>query len=95
MPEITIDVSELHGKYDDEVKDLVELLKGKVSGRVEAIGSEVVLSCEEDEKPPAKKYLRVLLRKFLHRAELKESFRVISGKESDFIIKERRIFEAE
>ncbi len=95
MPDIKIDVSELHGKYDDEVKDLVKLLKGKVSGRIEAIGSEVVLSYEEDEKPPAKKYLRVLIRKFLHRAELKEDFRVISGKESDFVIKERRIFEAE
>jgi hypothetical protein len=95
MPKVTIDVSELHGKYEDEVKDLVGLLKSKAGGRVEAIGSEVILSYEEDEKPPAKKYLRVLIRKFLHRAELKESFRVISGREIDFIIKERRIYEAE
>jgi hypothetical protein len=95
MPEITIDVSELHGENADKVKDLVDLLKSKVDERFETVGSEVVLSYKEDEKPPAKKYLRVLIRRFLHKAELKEDFRVISGKESEFTIKEKRVFEAE
>jgi len=39
--------------------------------------------------------LRVLLRKYLHRAKLKDYFRVISGKENALIIKERKIYEVE
>jgi len=48
-----------------------------------------------DEKGVPKQYLRVLLRKFLHRVELKDYFRVIGGKENTLIVKERKISEEE
>jgi hypothetical protein len=42
-----------------------------------------------------KKYLRVLLKKFLHKRELKENFRIISGEENTLKVKEREAFEEE
>ena len=53
-------------------------------------GSEIVLDHEDEEASFSRPHLRVLLRKFLHRAELKE-FRVIAGKENAFVIKERKL----
>jgi hypothetical protein len=42
-----------------------------------------------------KKYLRVLLKKFLHKRELKENFRIISDEENTLKVKERKTFEEE
>ncbi len=95
MPEIIIDISELQGKDDKAVKDLTKLLEDKTGGKIEATGGQIILGYKEGEKPPARTYIRVLLRKFLHKAELKEEFRVISGKENTFLIKERRTKEKE
>jgi len=95
MPEIVIEISELRGKGDETIKDLTKLLEDKLGGKIEATGSQIVLGYKEGEKPPARTYMRVLLRKFLHKAELKEEFRVISGRENAFIIKERRVGEEE
>jgi hypothetical protein len=95
MPEIIIDVSELQGKNDEAVKDLTKLLEDKLGGKIETMGNQIVLGYGEGGKTPARTYVRVLLRKFLHKAELKEEFRVISGKENTFIIKKRRTIEEE
>jgi len=93
MSKITINISELRGIDDENVKDLAELLKGKTDAKVDVTSGEIILNYEEGKRVPSKAYLRVLLRKFLHRAELKEDFRVISGKENVFVIKERKYFE--
>jgi len=90
MPTITINISELRGIDDESVKDLAELLKGRTDAKVDVTSGEIILNYEKGKKVPSKAYLRVLLRKFLHRAELKEELRVISGKENVFIIKERK-----
>jgi hypothetical protein len=95
MPEIVIEISELKGKGDKTIKDLTKLLEDKLGGKIEAIGNQIVLGYEEEEKLPARTYVRMLIRKFLHKAELKEDFRVISGKENTFIIKERQVREEE
>jgi hypothetical protein len=95
MPEIVIEISELKGKGDKTIKDLTKLLEEKLGGKIEAIGNQIVLGYKEEEKLPARTYVRVLIRKFLHKAELKEEFRVISGKENSFIIKQRQIGEEE
>jgi len=50
---------------------------------------EVTLEFEEG-KEASRSCLRLLLRKFLHREDLKEDFRVISGGENVFIVKERK-----
>jgi hypothetical protein len=95
MPKITINVSELRGIDDASVKDLAEFLGSKVEAKVEVTSGEIILNYEEGKKAPSKAHLRVLLRKFLHQAELKEDLRVILGKENVFIIKERKHVEEE
>jgi len=93
MPKITINISELRGIDDESVKDLAEFLKGRTDAKVDVTSGEIILNYEEGKKIPSKAYLRMLLRKFLHQAELKEDFRVILGKENIFIIKERKYVE--
>ena len=88
MSTIVIKISELRGKNEENVKDLADFLKGKADAKVDITSDEISLKYEEGKKAHSKAYLRVLLRKFLHKAELKKEFRVISGKENVFIIKE-------
>ena len=89
MSTIVVKISELRGK-DEEKKDLATFLEGRLDATADMTSDEITLKYEEGKKAPSKSHLRVLLRKFLHKAELKEEFRVISGKESSFIIKERK-----
>jgi len=90
MSTVVIKISELRKENDENVKDLAEFLEGRVEAKIEVAGGEITLNYENKEEVPSKTYLRVLLRKFLHKAELKEEFRVISGRENVFIIKERK-----
>ncbi|MFB0501549.1 MAG: 60S ribosomal protein L22 [Candidatus Bathyarchaeia archaeon] len=90
MSIIVIKISELRSQNGQNVEDLAELLEGRADATVDVTSNEITLKYEEGKKAPSRSYLRVLLRKFLHRAELKEEFRVISGKENVFIIKERK-----
>lgn len=88
MSRVAIEVSELR---DKEVKDLAKFLEGRVKAKVDIAGDEITINYEEERgKVLPKTYLRVLLRKFLHKAGLREQFRVISGRESVFIVKERK-----
>jgi hypothetical protein len=41
----------------------------------------------------SKKYLRVLVKKFLHKSELKEYYRVLSGGEDTLRVKEKKVYE--
>jgi len=91
MSKVAIEISELRDRDDKKVRDLAEFLEGKVKAKVDILGGEITINYEETGKMPSKAYLRVLLRKFLHKAELKEQFRVISGKENVFIVKEKRV----
>jgi len=88
MSKVVIGISELRDKDDKKVKDLAEFLEGKVGAKIDISGGDLAISY--GEKFPSKAYLRVLLRKFLHKAKLKEEFRVISGKENIFVIKEKK-----
>jgi len=91
LSSIVIDVSELRDVEGETVKELEEFLKEKIEAQIDVTGSEITVNPENEEKAiPKKAYLRVLLRKFLHRAELKEDFRVISTGENVLMIKTRR-----
>jgi len=93
MTETKIDISELKGEGGDIVKDLTEFLKDKTKAEVDAGVNEVIVKSEE--KAVSRLYLRALLRKFLHRKELKDYFRVIGGKENTLVVKEKKIAEEE
>lgn len=91
MPEMRVDISELKSEGSDLIQELAEFLKEKTKAEVETATDEIIVKGEG--KKVSRSYLRVLLRKFLHKQELKEYFRVIGGKENTLIVKERKISE--
>jgi len=93
MSETKIDISELKGEGSDLIKELVEFLQEKTKAKVETLTDKIILKGEG--RLVSKNYVRVLLRKFLHKSELKDYFRVIGGKESTLIVKEKKIAEEE
>jgi len=84
-------VGELRDKYGDEVKMLAQFLEEKLKMKTNVADREIILKPEEKGTVASKDYLRVLLRRFLHKEDLKEEFRVIAGKENILIIKERKL----
>ena len=90
MSTVVVNVSDLRGYEGDYVNDLADFLDERLDVTVASAKNEVTLEFEEEKKAPSRKDLRLLLRKFLHREYLKETFRVISGGENTFIIKERK-----
>lgn len=93
MVEIKIDITELKAEGDEVIRELADFLREKTRANVETATNEIIIKMEEKEIP--KQYLRVLLRKFLHKIELKDYFRVIGGKENTLTVKERKILEEE
>lgn len=92
--EYKVETSELRSKADGEtVKELAEFLEGKTGGVATVVSDGVLLSLEEETF--SKTSLRVLLRKFLHQTQLKGEFRVISGGEDKYVLKERKESPAE
>ena len=95
MASTKIDIGELRDKYGEEIKKLSEFLEGKLKTKIDVVDREITLKPTEKGVVPSKDYLRVLLRKFLHKEELKEEFRIIAGKENTLVIKERKLVESE
>jgi hypothetical protein len=91
MSSIVIDVSDLRNYEGECVKDLASFLEKRIDGVVTPAKKEVTLAFEEG-KEASRSCLRLLLRKFLHQADLEEELRVISGGENSFIIKERKVY---
>jgi len=93
MSEIRIDIAELKSEGSDLIKELAEFIKQKTGSEVETTTDEIIVKNEEENVK--RRYLRVLLKKFLHKNELKDYFRVIGGKEETLVVKERKISEEE
>jgi hypothetical protein len=93
MSETRININELKGEDGDLIKELTTFLKEKTNVEVEAETDDLVVKGEEAKV--SRTYLRVLLRKFLHKKELKDSFRVIGGNENTLIVKGKRVYEKE
>jgi DNA integrity scanning protein DisA with diadenylate cyclase activity len=90
MTEIKINISELKSEGEDVIKELAEFIKEKTNAEVDTATDSITVKSEE--KNVSKKYLRVLLKKFLHKIELKDYFRVISY-ENSLMVKEKKIEE--
>ena len=88
MAEIKVDISELKAEGGDIMKELAEFLKEKTNAEVETLTNEIVV---KSEKSVSKQYLRVLLRKFLHKSELKDFYKVISGEKGALKVKGRKL----
>jgi hypothetical protein len=95
MAETKIDISDLKKEGSDIVKQLTAFLEEKTSAKVESGTTEITMKPGDKENAVSRTYLRVLLRKFLHRNELKEYYRVIGGKDNTLVVKEIKITEEE
>lgn len=93
MTEIKVNISELKSEGKEIIEELAEFLKEKTKAEVEAATDSLTVKGESETI--SRMYLRTLLKKFLHKKELKDYFRVISSKESELIIREKKIFEEE
>jgi flagellar basal body-associated protein FliL len=91
MVEIKVDASKLKSEGKDLVQELVAYLKEKTAGEVTNEGGKLTLKTEA--KGVSKKYTRVLLKKFLHHKEVKDTYRVIGGDEATLVINERKVYE--
>jgi hypothetical protein len=89
--EIKVDASELKREKSNAIKDLADFLKEKTNAEVATEAEKVTVTGEGDAV--TKKYVKVLLKKFLHKQELTETFRVIMDKDDTLKVKERRLYE--
>jgi len=95
LSSIVVDISELRSAYSEEIEKLQEFLKEKTKAKIDVADREMTLKPAEKGEAPSREYMRVLLKKYLHKAELREEFRVIAGKENMLIIKGRKLAEEE
>ena len=89
--EIVVDASELRSEGKEIIQSLADFLKEKTEAEVGNESNKIVVKGEGASV--SKKYLRVLVKKFLHKKELKLYFRVISHEEDALKVKERKLAE--
>ncbi len=70
---------------------MVDYIKNKTNADVN-VESRIITATIETEGT-SKKYVRLLIKKFLHKFELKEYYRVLSDSDNSLKIKERKIYE--
>lgn len=91
MVEMKVDTSELKGDDAKLVEKLADFLKEKTGGEV-AVDAKV-LTVKGEGEGLGKKYVKVTLKKFLHKHELSELFKVISPELDMLKIKQRKLEE--
>jgi hypothetical protein len=94
MVEMKIDASEIKGEGNNIAQQFADFLKEKTGA--EAKNESNMITVTGEGEAVSKKYLRILTKKFLHKHELIDSFRVISDKEENSLkVKERKLHEEE
>ena len=91
--ELIVDASELKDEGKEVIQELTSFLKEKTGAEVTEDSNKVTVKGEGESV--SKKYLRVLVKKFLHKQKLKEFFRVIIDEENTLKVKERKLAEEE
>ena len=90
MAETRINISEMKSEDSSLIKELADFLKEKTEAEVETTVDAIIVKSED--KNVSRKYVRVLLKKFLHKNELKEYFRII-GTEETITVKRKKTAE--
>jgi hypothetical protein len=91
MVEIKVNASELKGDETKLFEKLSDFLKEKTGGDVTNDGKTVTIKGEG--AAITKKYIKVTVKKFLHKHELTETFKVIADEENTLKVKERKLAE--
>ena len=92
MVEMKVDASELKGEESKLIEKLADFLKEKTGGDVTTDSKTVTVKGEGEAL--SKKYVRIIIKKFLHKHQLTETFKVI-GQEEELKVKERKLDEEE
>jgi hypothetical protein len=92
MVEMKVDASELKGDESKLIEKLADFLKEKTGGEVSTDSKTVTVKGEGEAL--SKKYVRIIVKKFLHKHALTETFKVI-GDEDALKVKERKLDEEE
>jgi len=92
MVEMKVDASELKGDETKLVEKLADFLKEKTGGDVTNDGKNLTVKGEGEAL--SKKYVRIIIKKFLHKHELTKTFKVIGDAEA-LKVKERKLDEEE
>jgi hypothetical protein len=92
MVEMKVNASELKGEEGKLIEKLSDFLKEKTGGDVTTDAKTVTVKGEGEAL--SKKYVRIIVKKFLHKHELSETFKVI-GDEEALKIKKRKFDEEE
>ena len=93
MVEMKVDASELKADEPKLNEKLVDWLKDKTGAEASSDGKVVTIKGEGEAV--SKKYIRVTVKKFLHKHVLDETFRVIGNEENTLKIKMRKLVEEE
>lgn len=94
MVEMKVNASEFKGEESKLFEKLTEFLKDKTGGDVTTDGKTVNIKGEG--LAITKKYIKVTVKKFIHKHELTEKYRVIADEQENTLkIKERKIEEEE
>lgn len=89
--ELEVDASDLKSDEAKIMDKLVEFLKEKTGGEISTNSKAITIKGEG--AAITKKYIRVTLKKFLHKHGLTERFKVIADEENTLKIKERKFYE--
>jgi hypothetical protein len=90
--EMKVDASELKGDESKLVEKLADFLKEKTGGDVSNDGKMVTVKGEGEAL--SKKYVRIIIKKFLYKHELTDTFKVIGDAEA-LKVKKRKLDEEE
>lgn len=92
MVEMKINASEIKGAEKDIVQKFADFLKEKTSADV--TNESNIITVKGEGEAVSKKYLRILSKKFLHKYNLIDSYRVIGDEEENTLkVKERKLVE--
>jgi hypothetical protein len=91
--EVEVNASDLKGEEAKLFEKLTDFLKDKTGGEVTTNAKAITIKGQG--AAITKKYVRVTLKKFLHKHELSEQFKVIAAEANGLKIKERKIDEEE
>ena len=91
--EVEVNASDLKGEEAKLFEKLTDFLKDKTGGEVTTNAKAITIKGQG--AAITKKYVRVTLKKFLHKHELSEQFKVIGVEANGLKIKERKLDEEE
>ncbi len=91
MVEMKVNASELKGDEAKIFEKLADFLKEKTGGDVTSEAKTATVKGEGAAL--SKKYVRVTIKKFLHKHELSDLYKVISDGENALKVKERKLEE--